>query len=980
MRGKARPGGLLVLLSAFVVLAIGASPAHAEFGIANWEALTCNANSDTPTEPGLGKAVVGKPPLPQDPEQCTSETSSKWYRQASGHPNFGITAFELNTLSTVGAVGFPDGFIKDNEVHLPEGLNVNPEATPTCTIEEAEEGEAGFGKCIGEKGFGVIVGTNYFTVALEAPGPGCVAEGCTQARVNVPVFNVEPFEGVPSMVAFPTTTGTTFIVGDLDPTDQSVIFRVTEIESPLEGGVPVVGSRLVFNGRATDGVHGAYLTMPANCTGEEGQTTTLNVDSHEPVETDSAAFTTKVGTIGCDEVPFEPKVDVSTNGETDSPDPTTVNVMMPFNPDKEGLENSRLLDAKVVLPEGTSINPSLANGLETCSDAQFGKGTDNPIQCPKGSKIGTVDVKSPALDQHLEGNVYVGEPLNQKPDSGEMFRIFIHAFNTRYGVNVRLVGNVTPNQSTGQVTAVVAKNPQQPFEEFIIHIDGGPRGALTSPYTCGPHQSNANFTPWGTPEVKDATAQSQFELSTAPGGGPCAKTLADRPFDPGFKAGTTNPTAGAYSPFELHLTRPDGQQEFRKIDVTLPPGMAAKLAGVSYCSEAGITAAATKSGNEELMAPSCPTSSLVGDVTIKSGSGAAPFTDDKGKAYFAGPYKGAPVSLVFIVPAVAGPYDLGTDVVRTALNVEPETTVVHAVSDELPYILGGVKLDIRSIDVNLNRNSYTINPTNCSPFGVIGAISGGGGNPTDPAQWLTVTKNSPFTATDCNALKFKPKFTAKILGGKKATKRRQHPKLQAVLQGRTGDANVARAAFTLPKTTILDQSNIKTICTRVQLSANSCPKGSVYGHAKATSPLLEGQLKGPVYLTSSSNKLPDLLVNLRGQVNVRLRGVISLEEGEAEDHVPHCSRHPGEEVHAGNERRQEGAPDQHLEPLQQAAEGPAEPQGPEREAAEEQQAADQDLVRQVEEEGQEVGLFGKRRAGAGARPANSHQAGVSRAK
>jgi hypothetical protein len=489
-------------------------------------------------------------------------------------------------------------------------------------------------------------------------------------------------------------------------------------------------------------------------------------------------------------------------------------------------------------------------------------------------------VKSQALDQPLEGNVYVGEPLNQNPSSGEMFRIFIHAFNTRYGVNVRLLGNVTPNLSTGQLTAVVAKNPQQPFEEFVIHIEGGPRGALTSPFTCGPHQTNADFTPWGTPEVKNAAAQSQFELSTAPGGGPCAKTLADRPFDPGFKGGTTNPKAGGYSPFELHLTRADGQQEFRKVETTLPPGMAAKLAGVTYCPESAISAAASMSGKNEIASPSCPANSLVGVVTIKAGSGAVPFTDDKGKAYFAGPYKGAPVSLVFIVPAVAGPYDLGTDVVRTALNIEPETAVVHAVSDTLPDMLGGVRLDIRSIDVNLNRNSYVINPTNCSPFGVIGVLSGGGANPADPAAWTAVTKNNPFTATDCNALKFKPKFSANILGGKKATKRRQHPKLQAVLQGRfPGDANVARAAFTLPKTTILDQSNIKTICTRVQLSENKCPKGSVYGHAKAVSPLLEGPLKGPVYLTSSSNELPDLLVNLNGQVNIRLRGVISSKGG-----------------------------------------------------------------------------------------------------
>jgi hypothetical protein len=894
MRGKARPAGLLVLLSALVILATGASPANAAFGIKEWEALTCKKNVDTPvvgttTAPGL-------PPLAQSGEQCLAsaegaEQEEYWYRQASGHPNFGITDFELNNKIQGGPTlffeGFPDGFIKDNEVHLPEGLNVNPFAAPACTQEQAETVVGLTVECPSEKGAGVIVGANYITVGLKPPTSGeCVEitaelKKCPQLRAAVPVFNVEPKPGVPSEVAFPSKNAkeepsVTFIEGDLDPSDQSVIFRVNHVAlpGPPEEGLPVVGSRLVFNGRAGNGT---YLTMPANCTGEEGQTTTLHVDSWEGAE-DSAAFTTAVGTIGCDEVPFEPGVEVSSTGDTDSPDPATVDVQMPFSPSGTGLENSRLLTAEVTLPEGTSINPSLANGLETCSDAQFGKGTDNPTQCPAASKIGTVEVNSPALDEELEGTVYAAEPLSQVPTSGDMFRIFIHAFNTRYGVNIRLVGNVIPNQDTGQVTAIVDNNPQQPFTSFRVNIDGGPRGALTSPYTCGPHQSVANYTPWGTPEVANATAQSEFELSTAPGGGACPKTLAERPFDPAYTAGTTNPKAGAYSPFQLHLVRPDGQQEFRKVNVTLPPGMAAKLAGVEYCPEASIAAAPTRSGKEEQASPSCPAGSLVGDVTIKAGSGGNPFTAP-GKVYFAGPYKGAPVSLVFITPAVAGPYDLGNVVVRTALNVEPETTVVNAVSDEIPYILGGIKLDIRSIDVDLNRSSYTINPTNCSPFGVSAAVSGGGGNPNDPAAWSTVTKNNPFTATDCNALKFKPKFSAKILGGKKATKRRQHPKLQTVLQGRSGDANAARAAFTLPKTTILDQSNIKTICTRVQLSSNSCPKKAVYGHAKATSPLIAGVLKGPVYLTSSDNKLPDLLADLKGQVNVRLRGVILSKGG-----------------------------------------------------------------------------------------------------
>ena len=407
------------------------------------------------------------------------DTEGKWYRQASGHPNWGITDFELNNKIAVGPElffeGFPDGFIKDNEVDLPDGLNVNPLAAPSCTTKQAEEGKfgVGAGECLAEKGAGVIVGTNYFTVGLKPPTSGeCVPAAptptevakCAQARVNVPVFNVKPegpnFEGVPSMVAFPTTTGVTFIVGDLDPTNQAVIFRVTDIESPLEGGTPVVGSRLVFNGRAGDGT---YLTMPSACTGEEGQTTTLKVDSHdEPPKTDTQDFTTAVGTIGCNAVEFEPKVDVTSTVSHRLARPGDGGREMPFNPSPTGTENSRLLDAKVVLPEGTSLNPSVANGLETCSDAQFGQGTDNPIQCPAGSKIGTVVVKSQALYEDLGGDVYVGDAA--EPESGLRRNVpDLHPRVQQSTVRCqRPPGRERdPEQSTGQLTAVVAKNPQR---------------------------------------------------------------------------------------------------------------------------------------------------------------------------------------------------------------------------------------------------------------------------------------------------------------------------------------------------------------------------------------------------------------------------------------------------------------------------------------------------------------------------------------
>jgi hypothetical protein len=307
----------------------------------------------------------------------------------------------------------------------------------------------------------------------------------------------------------------------------------------------------------------------------------------------------------------------------------------------------------------------------------------------------------------------------------------------------------------------------------------------------------------------------------------------------------------------------------------LPPGMVAKLRGVEYCSEDAIAGGGAKSGAEVLASPLCPESSWVGTAKIHAGSGPNPLKVD-GNVYLAGPYKGAPVSLVFVTSAVAGPFDLGTVVVRVALNVDPETAEVHAVSDPIPFVFGGAKLGIRKIEVKLTRKQFTLNPTTCrSGFQVLAGIFGGGANPLDPATWFEAKPSSPFRATECRKLKFKPKFAAKILGGKGQTQRADNPKFRAVFDARKNDANLRRVAFILPRATILDQSHIRTICTRVQLAAKECPKKAIYGHARASSPLVKGGLKGPVYLTSSDNPLPDLLVDLRGQVDVRLRGVIS---------------------------------------------------------------------------------------------------------
>lgn len=878
MRSKRGPLGLLVLAAAFLVFAFGASPAKAAFGIAEWQAVTCKENEDTPL--AFGEKLIGFPPPPAA-GQCTKETPSKWFTQAAGHPNFGITDFMLNTFSSPGAANFPEGFVKDITVETPEGLDVNPEAsTEKCTVDQLKAVPP---ECSPLS----LVGAAYLTVAGQAPpctSPPLPVNACPLVRVKLPVYNLVPFQGVPSMVGFPTSAPgePTIVVGDLDPKDQHVIFRISNIHPPdgTEAHPPIVGSRLVFEGnKGAPFGNGTYLTMPSNCAG--GQTSVLHVDSQEGEE-DSASFTTAVGADECDTAPFNVQLDATSSGSTDSPEPATLDVRMPDQLKANTRANSHLLTAKVTLPEGAGLNPSLANGLDACSDAQFKLGTDDPVECPASSHIGSIEVESNALDQKLDGDVYVAQPLNQEPTSGDQFRVFLHAFNTRYGVNVRLVGHVFPNLQTGQLTVVVPENPQAPFNSFKVKVDGGARGALTSPDTCGPHATTAKFTPWSRPNEEVSPGEEsnlEYTLDSLPGGKPCPKTLAQRPFDPDYSAGPQGTKAGAFSPFDLHIGRPDGAQEIRKVEATLPPGMVAKLKGTEYCPEASINAARASSGKGELANPSCPGNSLVGKVAIAAGSGPAPFHTD-GKVYLAGPYKGAPLSMVFVTPAVAGPFDLGAVVVRAAIYVDPETAVVKAVSDTIPYIVGGVKLDIRSIDVSINRTNFTVNPTTCrEQFSIRSSIFGGGGNPASEAAWFAVNPSRPFRATDCKALQFKPKFYARILGGKNQTKRAQNPKFRAILDAANGDANLRRAAFILPRATILDQSHIKTVCTRVQLAANECPKNSIYGQAKAASPLLDGKLKGPVYLTSSDHELPDLLVNLRGQVPIRLRGVISSEHG-----------------------------------------------------------------------------------------------------
>jgi hypothetical protein len=839
-------------------------------------------------------------------EPCSIATPDLFFETAGAHPNFGFTQFIIKHGPPPGEA--PVGELKTVRVDLPVGLSVNPGATPRCTKAQFEGDTCPVGSKVGES----------LVTAAGPLGPIAPVPGVTQ----VPVYNVQPEQGEAARFGLKLAGNEVFLEGDVawqsDYHEGFTIHVPEALPEELGGALGlltgqkgvILKNRLAFNGRAGDGT---FLTTPTTCFGpaykdswKEGEapggpsgsiySTFLRADSvaepdpnfpagssffESPIPPKSEEEGPGTSPKGCASIPYKPGLAVVPGtGDVNSPAGAQVTITVPHLKDANGQDSSHTKQATVTLPQGMGLNPSAANGLQTCTDAQFGKGTRNPVACPPQSVIGRARIESPPLEDQtnpqpeeaLEGNVYVGQQLSRDPLSGDQYRIFIEAKSDRYGISVRLIGKVRADPQTGQLTTTVSDAPQVPFTTFDLDFDGGAQAVLSSPPTCGPNQATTTMTPWsGNPAAHPADS---FSMTGAPGGGKCAKTLAERPFGPAFAAGPASPKAGAFSPVIVHIDRGDGQQELKGADVVLPPGMTGKLRGIPYCPESAIAAAATRAGAEERASSSCPARSQVGTAAVAAGTGPAPYKIE-GRVFLSGPYHGAPLSLAVVTPATAGPFDLGTVVVRVALFVDPETAQIRAVSDPIPHVFGGALLSIRSVDLKMDRPDFTLNPTSCEPSATTGALLGGGGNPADPAAFSAFGVSSPFQAGGCDALGFKPKLFTKLIGGRKKMRRNGHPAFRAVLVARAGDANIKRAALTLPRSQFLDQSHIGTICTRVQLAASACPARSVYGFARAESPLLDDPVAGPVYLVSSDNELPDLLADLKGQVNVRLRGVIS---------------------------------------------------------------------------------------------------------
>ncbi len=821
---------------------------------------------------------------------------------AASHPYQYTTSFALNTVPPPPGTRSPlpaEGDPKDIEVALPPGLVANPTAVERCRAQDFNTikavntplgGDARPNLCPAGSAVGVAV-----VEQLEGGG---------KLR-RFSIYNLIPPKGMPAQLGFQVVGAPIYINTKIrsegDYAAVAVLDQITEAQRVTASriiiwGTPWEESHDTVRGRCAEtvelcpavGTPRPFLRLPSNCADPLLTTMSYTTWTRPPIF--AGASDSEPAPSGCEAPDFSPTIEAkpSTN-VADAPSGLHVDLHLPqkANEDPEGLGEADLRDATVTLPPGLSVNPSSADGLGACSLAQIGyqglkqgkpSFSTEPAHCPDAAKIGTVEIDAPAVDHPLPGSIYLAKQ-SENP-FGSLIALYIAVNDPQTGVVIKLPGRVETNPVTGQITNVFEQNPQVPFEDLKVDLFQGARAPLRTPQTCGESATVPSFTtttsltPWTAPQSgPPATPSDSFAIAQAPGGGACAATAAQLPNAPFFEAGAQDPMAGAYSPFLLRLKREDGSQELKGLNVTLPLGLSARFAGTAECSEAAVAQVQSRSnpgqGALEQVSPSCPAASQLGTVTVGAGAGPTPIYL-QGKAYLAGPYKGAPLSMLIVTPAIAGPFDFGSVAVRAALYVDPESAQGKVVSDPIPTILQGVPTDVRSIAVRIDRQNFTLNPTSCEAKALT-------------AEAISVTGNvanlqNRFQVLGCTNLGFKPKLALKLKGG---TKRGDHPALTAILTypSKGAYSNIAKAQVALPHSEFLDTTHIKTICTRVQFASNTCPKGAIYGFARAISPLLDKPLEGPVYLRSSSNPLPDLVADLNGQIHVVLAGKVDSING-----------------------------------------------------------------------------------------------------
>lgn len=831
---------------------------------------------------------------------------------SGSHPNsltIGVGFNLAGEFENQPGVPFPDGDLRELRFELPPGLILNPAAVSECPVdlfntsrssgfEDSRSGEdcpdaSQVGTVDVHTSFGGAV-TRRFGIFNLAPAPGLPAQ-LGFAPFGTPVaFGVQIRPGPNGQYAFTLDSSgfpQAFDLSRLDLTLWGTPWGAVhdgERGDCLNEAEPEFPWAKCSVGPPRQKERQAYLTMPTDCASP--LSFVARASSWQQPATVSRSYPSEsagqpVVPDSCETLLFKP---FAFGQLTDRKASSSSGFVFDLIDADEGFTEpagrvrSQARKAIVTLPDGVTINPSLGAGLGVCAPGQYAAETASTPAgsgCPNAAKIGKFTVRTPLFEEPLEGAIYLAQPDDRETPSkaaenpfDSLLAVYLVAKSAARGILVKVAGELSPDPASGRLTGRFEGLPQLPYTALEVHFRSGQRAPLITPPVCGRATTRIELTPWadGLPPVA-STTDSQIE--TGVGNGACPTGAAPR-FAPGATAGSVNSNVGSYTPFYLHLTRRDDEQEITSYSAVLPRGLTGRLAGIPFCPEAAIAAARTRTGTAETANPSCPAASQIGRTLSGYGVGPA-LAYSPGKIYMAGPYHGSPLSIVTVNAATVGPFDLGTVVIRSAFEVDPATAQLRIDSrgsDPIPHILRGVPLHLRDIRVFIDRPKFTRNPTSCEPSQVASTLTGSGARFGDPADDSSVTVLNHFQLLNCRTLGFRPRLGLRLHGG---SKRGDYPALRAVFAARAGDANLKRIAVTMPHSEFLAQNHIRSVCTQPQFAAEACPPGSIYGRAVAYTPLFDQPLSGPVFLRSSSHRLPDLVASLRsGAVRIVLEGRI----------------------------------------------------------------------------------------------------------
>ncbi len=837
-----------------------------------------------------------------------TDAAGNGFTQAGGHPFAASTSFELKaTTETTGRTVPDGGALRNVLVDLPAGFVGNPTVVSECPVDiflKKEQPSLYLCPESSQIGMAAVVFSFPFAPFYDVPvpvynlvPPPGIAASFGFIVSGVPIFldaRVKAQDGYHVQVSVPDASQTLALLGSSVTLWGVPADHAHDPERGCQGSVPSV------TGCSAESAREAFITNPSHCLpAGQGFETRLAIDSwvnsgtfvgasflsHDPPgfllePSPPTPFDPLVhgllsdkwgpvqGTTGCEGLLFDPSMDAAPDTQApDSPSGLSVDFRFPqdglLNPD--GVASAQLKRARVTLPEGMTVSPSSADGLAGCSDAQLGLGSDAPPTCPDAAKIGTVIAKSPLLDETLEGSVYVGTQASDDPGSGRMFRVFIVLENEARGILVKLVGEVRVKPD-GQIETIFDNNPQVPVSEISLRLDSGPRAPLATPLECGRHTVSAELVSWNG---QVANLQDSFTID-------CPPDLGQ--FSPSFAAGALNTVGGAFTPLVFRIDRPDRQQFLSGVAVEMPGGMLAKLRGVPLCGDADATAG------------TCPVESRIGTATVGAGPGSNPFFL-RGPVSLTGPYKGGPYGLSVAIRAAAGPFDLGMVVVRQAIYLDPADGHLAVVSDPLPVVVKGVPVRLRSVNVDVDRPGFAVNPTSCAEKQIAGTFNS--------TQGAVSRKTYRFQVAGCAKLGFSPKLSLRLTGRGQTTDG-GHPGLRATLTQPRHQSGIKSVKLALPLSLALDPENAvsDTLCEfdEGQKPDPQCPRSSIIGRARAVTPLLNRPLTGNVYFVKNVRvdkrtgrrirTLPTLLLALRGEVALNLRLATSISKGKLVSNLP----------------------------------------------------------------------------------------------